>query len=382
MRYHVLATDYDGTLAHDGKVDDATHAALERLRQSRRKLILVTGRRLEDLRALFERFDFFDRIVAEKGALIYYPASREERLLGEAPPPQFSEKLRAAGASGDNGRVIVATWEPYETAALAALRELGLEHQIIFNKGAVMVLPPGVYYASVLRAALDDLGLSAHNAVAGGDAENDLALRDLCEFVVAVANALPSVKEAADWTTAGDHGAGVGELIDQLIADDLRRFEGQSARRSVALGLREDASEDKVSLYASNILLAGSSGSGKSTLSTGFMERLAQQNYQFCCIDHEGDYSTLRNTVDEAHHLWPLEWEAGRLVVPDAVHGMMFITLHPDHLAPALTKHVNVVIAIGAEPAERYAEFQRACDCEIELPSEELEQGDAWVWRR
>lgn len=445
MRYHVLATDYDGTLAHNGKVDDATHTALERLRQSRRKLILVTGRRLEDLRAVFERIDIFDRIVAENGALIYNPASREERVLGEAPPPQFSEKLRAAGASVDNGRVIVATWEPYETAALAALRELGLEHQIIFNKGAVMVLPPGVNKASGLRAALDDLGLSAHNAVAVGDAENDLALLDLCEFGVAVANALPSVKEAADWTTAGDHGAGVGELIDQLIADDLRCFEGQSARRSVALGLREDASEDKLSLYASNILLAGSSGSGKSTLSTGFMERLAQQNYQYCCIDPEGDYSTLPNavvlgtrtqppvvrevasvlsaperscvvnmlavplqerpavfanlftellalrattgrphwiTVDEAHHLWPLEWEAGRLVVPDAVHGMMFITLHPDHLAPAINKHVNVVIAIGAEPAERYAEFQRACDCEIELPSEELEQGEAWVWRR
>ena len=63
--------------------------------------------------------------------------------------------------------------------------------------------------------------------------------------------------------------------------------------------------------------------------------------------------------------MWPLEWESGRLMVPDAVHGMMFITLHPDHLAPARTKHVNVVIAIGAEPAVRYAEFHRACDCEI-----------------
>src|SRR3569623_2264086 len=159
MRYHVLATDYDGTLAHDGKVDDATHAALERLRQSRRKLILVTGRRLEDLRAVFERIDIFARIVAENGALIYTPASREERLLGEAPPPQFSQSLRAAGASVANGRVIVATREPYETAALAALRELGHEHQIIFNKGAVKVLPPGINKASGQRTAHDDLGI-------------------------------------------------------------------------------------------------------------------------------------------------------------------------------------------------------------------------------
>src|SRR3569623_380791 len=68
MRYHVLATDYDGTLAHDGKVDDATHAALERLRQSRRKLILVTGRRLEDLRAVFERIDLRPHRRRKRGA--------------------------------------------------------------------------------------------------------------------------------------------------------------------------------------------------------------------------------------------------------------------------------------------------------------------------
>src|SRR3569833_993122 len=51
--------------------------------------------------------------------------------------------------------------------------------------------------------------------------------------------------------------------------------------------------------------------------------------------------------VDEAHHLWPSEWEAGRLVVPDAVHGMVFVTLHPDHLAGAVIKHFIVLFAIG-----------------------------------
>ena len=39
------------------------------------------------------------------------------------------------------GRSIVATWEPNEKIVLEALRDLGLELQIVFNKGAVMVLP-------------------------------------------------------------------------------------------------------------------------------------------------------------------------------------------------------------------------------------------------
>lgn len=47
MQYVVLATDYDGTIAHDGVVDAPTLAALEHLRPSGRKLILVTGRELD-----------------------------------------------------------------------------------------------------------------------------------------------------------------------------------------------------------------------------------------------------------------------------------------------------------------------------------------------
>jgi hypothetical protein len=39
---------------------------------------------------------------------------------------------------------------------------------------------------------------------------------------VAVANTLQSVKDDADIVTDGAHGAGVIELIDRLIASDLR----------------------------------------------------------------------------------------------------------------------------------------------------------------
>ena len=69
-----------------------------------------------------------------------------------------------------------------------------------------MVLPNGINKASGLGAALEDLGLSAHNVVATGDAENDLAFMRTCGCAVAVGNALPAVKEAADLVTLGDAG--------------------------------------------------------------------------------------------------------------------------------------------------------------------------------
>ncbi len=193
--FRALATDYDGTIAHDGVVDEATIEALERLKQSGRRLVMVTGRELPDLERVCPRLDLFDRVVAENGALLYTPATKEQRPLGPPPPEPFVALLKAKGLEPLSvGRVIVATWEPNETAVLDAIRTLGLDLQIIFNKGAVMVLPNGINKASGLGAALEDLGLSAHNVVATGDAENDLAFMRTCGCAVAVGNALPAVK--------------------------------------------------------------------------------------------------------------------------------------------------------------------------------------------
>src|SRR5690606_38536979 len=97
MRYLALCTDYDGTIAHHGRVDDAAIAALERLRESGRKLVMVTGREIPDLESVFSRFDLFDVIVAENGALLYWPDSEEELLLTEPASVEFVEALRAKG---------------------------------------------------------------------------------------------------------------------------------------------------------------------------------------------------------------------------------------------------------------------------------------------
>src|SRR5512135_3685999 len=171
MRYLALATDYDGTLAHCGRVDEPTLTALERLRESGRKLILVTGRMLPELLRDFPRIDLFDYVVAENGALTYRPETREEEAIGERPPDAFVEALRARGVEPVSvGRVIVATCVPHETAVLQVIHEMGLELQVIFNKGSVMVLPSGVNKATGLAAVLDKLHLSPHNVVGVGDA--------------------------------------------------------------------------------------------------------------------------------------------------------------------------------------------------------------------
>ena len=158
MRFHALATDYDGTIARHGKVDEATIAALERVRKSGRKLILVTGRELPDLLTVFDRLDLFHLAVMENGATIYDPATKETRILAEPPQPKFAKTLRARGVWPLSvGNVIVATFEPHEKTVFDTIREFGLDLQMIFNKGAVMVLPSGVNKATGLAAALAEL---------------------------------------------------------------------------------------------------------------------------------------------------------------------------------------------------------------------------------
>jgi hydroxymethylpyrimidine pyrophosphatase-like HAD family hydrolase len=224
MRFEALATDYDGTIAHDGTVDQPTLDALARARAAGLRLIMVTGRELSDLFSVFPHPALFERIVAENGAVLYEPATQNTEFIASAPPRAFIEQLRKEGVPVSIGHSIVATVEPFEHQVLAAIHDLGLEWHIIFNKGSVMALPADVTKATGLTPALAALGISPGRTIGVGDAENDHVFLRACGLAVAVANALPSLKEIAHVVTAGARGAGVTELIDRVIAGELDEF--------------------------------------------------------------------------------------------------------------------------------------------------------------
>jgi HAD superfamily hydrolase (TIGR01484 family) len=116
MRFHTLACDYDGTLAHHGHVEPRTIETLRGFKRSGRKLVLVTGRRLDDLTGIFPDIKLFDMLVVENGAVLVNPATGTETLLASGPPPGFAEELSHRGVAPlEVGRVIVSTWQPHET---------------------------------------------------------------------------------------------------------------------------------------------------------------------------------------------------------------------------------------------------------------------------
>jgi hydroxymethylpyrimidine pyrophosphatase-like HAD family hydrolase len=447
MRFLALATDYDGTLAHDGRVTRETLDALQRLKESGRKLILVSGRQLPELQETFPDYAIFDLIVAENGALLYNPATKAETLLAEPPPARFAEELRNRGALPlAEGRVIVATWCPHETKVFETIRDLGLEMQVIFNKGAVMILPSGVNKASGLRAALGVLELSPHNVVAIGDAENDHALLQMGEAGVAVSNALASLKETADFVTTADHGAGVVEVIETLLRDDLASWREPLRRHDLEIGRGDDDKPMRIPAYGTGILIAGTSGGGKSTLAASFIERLIERHYQYCIIDPEGDFAELENAVvlgnpkrapavdevmtalrrpdqncvinligvavadrptyfaklfgeimqlrgrtgrphwlilDEAHHILPCSRDESVNLHPDHIANMVFITLEPEHIARPILHGVDLILAIGSEPGKVISTFSSAVgEAPPSLDNKPLEKGETMAWWR
>lgn len=218
-RWRALACDYDGTLAREGVVAPPLIAALARFRATGGRLVLVTGRRLQDLREAFPRLDLFDRVVAENGALLFDPARGSLRALGHAPPPAFAVELERRGVAPlERGEVIVATRHPHEETVRRVAAELKLDLRLILNKGAVMALSAGIDKGSGLREALGELDVSPLDTIGVGDAENDADFLAICGCGVAVADALPSLKERADLITDKDDGEGTAELIDRIIA--------------------------------------------------------------------------------------------------------------------------------------------------------------------
>ncbi len=219
MRYLALATDYDETIAFDGRVDEPTVEALRRAKAAGLRLVLVTGRELTDL---FNTFEHAGSLRANRCR----ERRRDLRSRDSVGRINFfvRPRLRSSrrwSVSSCHSRWATPLWRRLnrtEHQVLAAIHDLGLEWHVIFNKGSVMALPSDVTKATGLAPALAALQVPLDRTVGVGDAENDQAFLRMCGLAVAVDNALPAVKAIADVVTTEARGAGVRELIDGLLA--------------------------------------------------------------------------------------------------------------------------------------------------------------------
>jgi 3-deoxy-D-manno-octulosonate 8-phosphate phosphatase KdsC-like HAD superfamily phosphatase len=391
--------------------------------------------------------ELFDCVVLENGGVLYSPSKRQTTVLCPPASLDLARELEKRGVEPVlKGQAILATRRPHEVLVLEAIRDLGLELQIIFNGDAVMVLPSGVNKGSGLKAALREMGLSAHEVVGVGNAENDHSFLDICACAVAVDNAVAAIRAKVDFCTRGADGSGVAELIDELVTTDLSGRTPRDIGDPVVLADRRDGTSVTFPPYGHNILVSGPSGAGKSSFATGLIERLIDRSYQLCIIDPEGDYSTVDEVVtfgsrlraphvdeilellrdseanivvnllgipleerpdffsqlyprlqamrartgrphwiviDEVHHLLPAIWGLAPSTLPQRIGETILITVRPGEVGSSILALVDTVVAVGPSHEEALADFASTLGIALPVtPLMERTHKDVVIWQR
>lgn len=288
--FRAIATDLDGTLTHNGVLSQDAMTALDELRADGVATLLVTGRVGDQLDESFPGLrGRFDAVVTENGAVVSTRTGTQ--LLAPPIEVELESALADRGIPYSRGRVLLACAGQHSATVAEEVERLGLDCQLVHNRGELMVLPSGVSKGRGLFVALGGMGVSHHNTVAVGDAENDLSLLRTAEVGVAVADAVPSLCDHADVHLDVPSGSAVAALARGPL------FRGQQRlcppRHWVRVGEFEDGTPALLPGSQATVLVTGESGAGKSYLAGLLVERWTDAGYTVLVIDPEGDHSGL-----------------------------------------------------------------------------------------
>lgn len=219
----VIVTDLDRTLTgEDLRLDENALAAIDAIRARGVKVVVATGRRFEELLAmgLVERLD---GVVAENGAIVAAPS---ENIMVTR-HSDFREQVGGALGTLANafkwGRVVGSAPREYATLVSEALRASGIAYSLEYNAEELMLLPAGVDKANGAELCLRQWGLTAKEAWAIGDGENDVSMLEWANVGFAPANAAPAARAAADVQVAAAYSRAFIEITSPLVAPEAAR---------------------------------------------------------------------------------------------------------------------------------------------------------------
>ncbi|WP_432111758.1 HAD family hydrolase [Streptomyces sp. YPW6] len=261
--YTLVATDLDGTLLRpDGTVSARSRAALGRAAASGARHLIVTGRPVPGIRALLADLAYTGLVVCGQGTQLYDADAgrllRSVALDREAADTALGKIEAEVGAvfaavdqDGVDGVTLIeagyrmpnptlpaqrvgsreALWERPVIKVLVRHPELGddaltaaargavgdLATVTMAGPGTVELAPRGVDKGTGLAAAAELLGIGAERTVAFGDMPNDLPMFAGSALRVAMGNAHPELRAAADEVTLTHAEDGVAVVLERLF---------------------------------------------------------------------------------------------------------------------------------------------------------------------
>lgn len=273
MKKRMLFLDLDGTLLNDAKeITQGNRDALEQALERGHGVIITTGRPLKSAMTQAHKLGL-DRpgclLIAYNGAQVYDWATQKiifSRSLPLAVVERIFEKVNAAGEH-------IQTYDAWDVLVEprcdnASVRRycglIGMEFKVIEDvrkdlkeepvKCLVInyeeqsgvkkiqdwirqnmaqdvdcffscdqyleVVPRGMSKGEAVKMLCSRMGVEIANAVAVGDAANDLSMIEAAGIGVAMANGTAEVKAVADYITARDNNHdGVAEVVDRFFSE-------------------------------------------------------------------------------------------------------------------------------------------------------------------
>ena len=272
MKYKMLATDLDGTLVDNRKkISDRNKEAIHRAADAGVKIVLASGRPSIGQKAVRERLELTRiggfMLACNGSHIVEYRNGREISLrstslepvliphicefardhevdsltynavgiLTENPEGEYLQKeafncgLPLIGVDCLEETVLqakISTHKLVLTAAhekLAALADdlkemLNGEANVFFSEPHFLeITPPGIDKGTSLEWLCGHLGIAAEEMIACGDSGNDIPMLRYAGLGIAVENALPETKAAADCIVPSNEEDGVAEAIEKFI---------------------------------------------------------------------------------------------------------------------------------------------------------------------
>jgi Cof subfamily protein (haloacid dehalogenase superfamily) len=259
-----LACDLDHTLiAHDYVLRPRTKAALQAVRSTGVRVVVVTGRMFRGVRPYLDDAGLDGPVVCYQGAVVADPVSG--RFLRHEPIPlelareavaavereghhlnvyvddelYVAEVTREAREYADFQRLpihsvgdllewlsepptkLVSVGDPVALDQLEARLREHFDGRLYISKSLPHFLEfaaPGVTKAAGLDFLAQRLGFARERTVAFGDGENDVELLDWAGYGVAVENAHDRVLAVADWVCPGPEQEGVAQVVEAWLA--------------------------------------------------------------------------------------------------------------------------------------------------------------------
>ena len=211
----VIGVDVDGTLFDGVEVAHEAIAALRAARADGHTLVIVTGRRWEELgHVVPDVLPLTDRVICEEGGVLVNVGTSELTLLADPAEAHLIAALRAARVPNlDIGHVVIGAPTTSLDVVTDVRDRVGSKRRVITNKGSIALTPDGCDKGTGLRAAIADLHLEGLAIMAIGDASNDLAMFKIATIAVGVANSDDAVRASGVHMTTASFGSGVAEAL-------------------------------------------------------------------------------------------------------------------------------------------------------------------------